>query len=98
MKSFITKIAFFILPIFILLIGVELYFRNAPNAFIVKSNYLKENIGQIEVLILGSSHHQNGLNPKYFSKNTCNLANGSQDIKMDSALFFSNVKRMKSDI
>lgn len=95
MKKFLLKSSFFILPILVLIIGIELYFRNEPNAFIEKASYLKQNKDKIEVLILGSSHHQNGLNPIYFSKKTCNLANGSQDIKMDSALFFSNVKQMK---
>ena len=96
MQKFIPKLLFFIFPLMVLIIGMEIYFRNAPNAFITKADYFKANKDKIEVLILGSSHNQNGLNSKFFTKKTANLSYGSQDIQIDSALFFSNVKQMKN--
>lgn len=87
---------FFLLPIFILFIGIEMYFRHYKNAFAIKAGYLAKHKSDIEVLILGSSHHQNGLNPAFFSHKTCNLAYASQDIKIDSAMFFSNARDMKN--
>jgi hypothetical protein len=96
MKKYSIKLLFFLLPVFILFIGAELYIRNSPNAFITKSEYLKQNKDKIETLFLGESYTQNGINPKYIKGNSCNLAYGSQDIQIDSALFFSNVKKMKS--
>ena len=95
MKKFLFKFILFCLPVLILLLGMELYFRNAPNSFITIANYFNANKQDVEVLILGSSHNQNGFNPKYCKANTLNLSYGQQDIQMDSALFFSNVKQMK---
>ncbi|RZJ29435.1 MAG: hypothetical protein EOO48_07500 [Flavobacterium sp.] len=65
-----------------------------PNPFAIKAHYLERNAGEIEVLIIGSSHHQNGLNPEFFSEKTCNLAYGSQDIQLDSALVFHNIEKL----
>lgn len=95
MKNFLFKISYFIFPILILFFGIEIYFRNTPNAFIEKANHFNKNIDKIEVLILGTSHSQNGINPAYIEIPASNLANGSQDIKIDSALFFSEAKKMK---
>jgi hypothetical protein len=96
MKPFIKKVLVFMLPLLVLFIGVELYFRHYKNAFAVKASFLNKNKSDIEVLILGSSHHQNALNPRFFSEKAANLAYGSQDIRIDSALFFNNVKELKN--
>jgi hypothetical protein len=96
MVKFLKKLVVFLIPILIVYGSIEYYIRNSPNSFITKAKYFKQNEAKIEVLILGTSHSQNGINPKYFKENACNLAYGSQDIQLDSALFFSNVKKMKS--
>ena len=96
MKKFLQKFLMFIIPILLILIGFELYFRNSQNSFITIANYFKKNKETIEVLILGPSHNQCALNPKFFKLKTVNLSYGSQDIQLDSALFFHNVKQMKN--
>lgn len=96
MKIFIQKLILFLLPILLILLGIEFYIRNSPNSFITISDYFKKNKENIEVLILGSSHNQCALNPKFFKMKTVNLSYGSQDIQIDSALFFHNVKQMKN--
>lgn len=73
-----------------------MYIRNSKNAFSAKADYFNKNKQNIEVLVLGTSHNQNGVNPKFFSRNTSNLAYASQNIQLDSAVFFSNVKKMKN--
>lgn len=96
MKNFLQKFLLFLIPILLILIGLESYIRFSPNSFITIANYFKKNKEEIEVLILGSSHNQCALNPKFFKLKTVNLSYGSQDIQLDSALFFHNVKQMKN--
>lgn len=96
MKKFLYKVLFFLLPIVILFFAIEIYIRNSPNSFITKADYLNNNLDKIEVLVLGTSHSQNGINPKFFKRNTANLSYGSQDIQIDSALFFKEVPKLKS--
>lgn len=94
MRKFLIKFCLFILPIIFFFGGIEWYVRNLPNAFITKSKYLKENLNSIQTLVLGTSHSQNGINPKYFSKKTANISYGSQDINTDVALLFHYAPKM----
>ncbi len=96
MKTFLLKSLFFLLPVLLLFAGVEWYIRNSTNSFISKANYFNKNSDSIEVLVLGTSHNQNGVNPKYFTFKTCNLAYASQNIQLDSAVFFSAAKKLKN--
>jgi len=48
------------------------------------------------MMVLGSSHNQNALNPEFLKLKTVNLANASQDIQIDSALFFKYAGEMKA--
>lgn len=84
---------FFSSILLILVLSVEFYILYHPNSFSVKAMYLKKNT-DINVLFLGSSHVQNGVNPKYVDLKAANLAYGSQDIQLNSALFFKNVKKL----
>ncbi len=96
MKQFLYKSLWFLLPVIVIFTAIEIYIRNTENSFITKARYFQKNKEQIEVLVLGSSHNQNGVNPEFFRSKTANLSYGSQDIQIDSALFFSNVKQMKN--
>ena len=96
MKQFLAKSLWFLLPVLLFFTAMEIYIRNSENSFITKAKYFQKNKEQVEVLVLGSSHNQNGVNPKFFRSKTTNLSYGSQDIQIDSALFFSNVKQMKN--
>ncbi|RAR51143.1 hypothetical protein [Flavobacterium lacus] len=96
MKVFSLKLIIFFLPIVVVAVGLEIYFRNVENAFKIKADFQQQNIDKIETLVLGTSHSQNGINPKYFDNLTSNLSFGSQDIQLDSALFFNYIDKMKS--
>src|SRR5215207_1738069 len=96
MKRFIYKSLFFLFPILAFLIGLEIYVRTDANSFKTIATYFENNKSEVEVLVLGSSHNQNGINPKYFTKKTANISYGAQDIKIDSALVFDNIKEMKN--
>ena len=96
MKRLFLKMILFISPLLVLALGVEVYFRNVDNAFKRKANFQHQNLELIESLVLGTSHSQNGINPIHLDKVTSNLSFGSQDIQLDSALFFNYVDKMKS--
>lgn len=93
MKKFILKVSFFIIPLIIPIILIELFITLKPNAFNIKANYIKNN-KDIEVLFLGSSHTQYGINPEIITAKSANLAYARQDYKLDSALFFNYIPQL----
>jgi hypothetical protein len=95
MKKFLRSFSKFILPFIILVVAIELYVLYFPSTFNRKAHYLHDNMGTAELLVLGSSHSQNALNPEFLQLKTVNLANPGQDVQIDSALFFRYVPDMK---
>ena len=87
MKKFILKTALFLLPIAILAITMEYYLRQIPNNYSYKSTYLERNSGDVQILILGSSHPYYGINPDYFSQHTFNASYVSQTLDLDFEIF-----------
>ena len=96
MKKFLLSFSKFILPFTVLVVAIELYVLYYPSTFNRKANYLHANAAAAEMLVLGSSHNQNALNPEFLKLKTINLANASQDVQIDSALFFKYIKDLKS--
>ncbi|GEM54868.1 hypothetical protein B0A58_08435 [Flavobacterium branchiophilum NBRC 15030 = ATCC 35035] len=83
MKIFIKKTFFFILPIIIAFVTIEILIRNIPNDYQVKKSYLDLHAGQIKTLILGSSHTFYGLDPRYIASNCYNASYISQPLNYD---------------
>jgi hypothetical protein len=96
MKRFLFKSFLFTVPTLILIISLELFITFSPNTFYLKSKFFKNNIDSIEVLVLGSSHHQNAINPSYIDFKTSNLAYGGQDVTLDSSLFFKYINKLNN--
>ncbi|RYY51203.1 MAG: hypothetical protein EOO06_01305 [Chitinophagaceae bacterium] len=95
MNQFLSSFLKFIFPFLLLIVGIEMYVIYYPSTFNVKAKYLHANAATTELLILGSSHNQNALNPEYLNLKAVNLANASQDLQIDAALFFKYVPRMQ---
>jgi len=93
MKKFVKKITLFLAPIIITVLFLECFVRMMSSNFYSKVNYIKNN-PDIELLILGSSHNTT-INPKLFNIKTANLAFPMQDIQLDSAIFFNQIKKLK---
>ena len=83
MKAFLKKTTYFILPILVLLIAVELMLRQIPNDYSYKKNYLEKQSNTIKVLFLGNSHAFYGINPDLINEPTFNAAHVSQSIDYD---------------
>ncbi len=96
MKKFLLSFLKFIFPFLLLLVAIELYVLYYPSTFNRKAHYLHANAATAEMMVLGSSHNQNALNPEFLELKTVNLANASQDVQIDSALFFKYAPGMKA--
>lgn len=83
MKHFLLKILFFVVPLILLLIGIEVFSRKTPNAYRFKNEWMDKNAHSVEGLIFGSSHSFYGINPQYMKGKCFNLANVSQTLFYD---------------
>jgi len=98
MKNFFLRIFLFCIPIIIIAIGCEIYVRNMPSFYRQKRDQLVANADSIEVLILGSSHAADGVDPNQFTLYAHNLAFGSQYIYFDRKLvekYLPDLPRLK---
>ena len=86
MKNFLYRILLFFIPLIILTIGGEVYVRTLPNQYKQKRDQLVANADSIEILIMGSSHAMDGIDPGQFSLYAHNLAFASQSIYFDKKL------------
>ncbi|MBI9032684.1 hypothetical protein JEZ13_11875 [bacterium] len=83
MQHYLKKmVLFFIIPI-VLLISLEIVLRLIPNDYKRKREYIHEHGGEIENLILGSSHTYKGIKPDYFLPHSYNLAYSAQSLLFD---------------
>jgi len=82
MKKFSLKLVLLILPFVILFSSME-YYVQTESTFSIKKKFLENNLSSIEVLVFGSSHNQNAINPEFLDKKTSNMAFGSQSISID---------------
>lgn len=94
MKKFIYNLFRFSLPFIVFSFAIHMFIIWYPNTFNLKANFIKNN-PNVEVLFLGSSHTQNGVNPDYINKKSANLAYGGQDYLYDYELFFKLAPKMK---
>lgn len=87
MKKFLHKFILFSIPVLLVWLCLEIFYRYTPNNYSVKNQSLKTKSAEIETLLFGDSHCLYGLNPQYFSSKTFNLGNVSQTIYFDKLLF-----------
>lgn len=86
--KFICKtLLFAVLPAVLFLSAYEAAYRNIPNSYSLKKEYLDTMADSVEVLVLGSSHSYYGINPEYLSLRTFNAANVSQTLDYDALIY-----------
>lgn len=96
MSKLIKKVLLYLLPIFLIFIALEMFYRIVSNDYIVKYNTISKKYNDTEILIFGNSHTFYGLNPKYFDKPTYNLAHISQTLYFDKILFDNYIDKFKN--
>lgn len=94
MKKFLLQLIFFMLPIIISWLLIELLYRDIPNNYSIKHRGVSFN-SNTEVIILGNSHSFYGLNPDYLSKSAYNLSNISQGLQIDEVLLYKHLEKFK---
>jgi len=86
MKRLYIKIILFLLPVLIVWIGLEFFYRSTETNYTFKHKILIKKSDDLETLILGNSHALYGINPKYFNSETLNISNISQSLYFDELI------------
>lgn len=84
MGKFIKHIAIFLFIATFILCIVEMFVRHIPNSYKHNLEILEQNSDSVEVMILGSSHAKQGINPKCFHQKAINMALDGQGIPIDA--------------
>jgi hypothetical protein len=95
MKIFVKNILIFVLPLFLLVIGMDYYLRNMNTLYKEKKNGLITHAHEVDILILGNSHAARGVDPDYFTDYALNIAHAGQSIYFDKELTLQNLKILK---
>ncbi|MHA7941668.1 hypothetical protein ACJOV8_001135 [Formosa sp. 3Alg 14/1] len=96
MRTFLKLFLFFCLPVLVLGCAMEFALRQIPNAYQVKSDYLKAHHNSIKTLLLGSSHILYGVNPEFLTADALNYGHVSQTIDIDYAILRQHVNDLEA--
>lgn len=94
MKKFLFRILVILLPFILFFAWVEIKARQLPNSYAVKKQFLEKRLDSINILVLGSSHAFDDIDPEWFSCCGFNFANTSQGLFQDSQLCLKYSDRM----
>lgn len=86
MKKFVFRALSFLLMPFLVIIITDIYLRTQNTLYKEKFSSALQNKDSVEIIILGNSHANYGVDPKKFDLNTFNLANVNQSIYFDKRL------------
>lgn len=92
--KFFTRVMVYLAPVLLLMLCMEILQRKLPNDYSYKKLQLESQLGEIETLILGTSHTYMGVNPTLFDKPAFNLAATAQTLYFDKFLFEKYYKDM----
>jgi Protein of unknown function (DUF1574) len=96
LKRLIKKSLLLLLP-FISIVGfVEYRLRHVPNEFSSTKAALDAKVGEVEILITGTSHAQTGVAPQILALPAFNLSYGSQSLHYDTQLVMKYLDSMPS--
>ena len=91
---FARKSLLFVLPLIVLIGYVEVKLSRVRNNYNAKRTYFEEQMDSLEVLVLGSSHSELGVDPNCFSRPAFNLSNAHQSLYYDTRLILKYLDRM----
>lgn len=95
MRKFLFDISLFCAVLLALGAGIEALLLFRPNYYSYKRNQLENHLNDIEVLLLGNSHIEEGLNPSVIGHHTFNMAMAGKDPIYDVELVKKYVPQMK---
>lgn len=91
MKNFYKKILLFLVPVLLVWLATEVFYRSVENNYTYKTERIISEYNEIETLVFGDSHAFFGINPEYFSSKTFNIANVSQSLYFDELLLKKHI-------
>jgi hypothetical protein len=94
MKRFFIRLMMILLPFLVVFLIIEYKASRLPNSYAQKKHSLLEQAPNIRVLVLGSSHAFDDINPDFFSCKGYNLANVSQSLFYDTRLCLKYLDRL----
>lgn len=94
MKRFLTRILYFLIPLLLVAVSLEISIRNIDSYYKQKIDGLLEYSDSIEILILGSSHAAEGISPNVFDLFAYNMAFGSQTLYFDERITVKHLEKL----
>ncbi|GGG54664.1 hypothetical protein [Bizionia arctica] len=94
MRKLLTHIGLFLIPILVVWILAELFYRTVPNTYTYKNNQILNENNDVNMLVFGDSHTFYGINPEWLSVSSFNLANISQTIYFDKLLLEKHINHL----
>jgi len=82
-RRFTYQTFLFLIPVLLIVIGIEVLVRNIPSGIKVASAYMKEEQGDINTLILGASQNKRAINPEFLTDKALSVAGTRQGYKTD---------------
>lgn len=96
MVLFLKRFFIFIVLPFVLIIITDGFLRNKNSLYREKIQGAIQDKEKIEIVILGNSHANYGVDPNAFDKYAFNLANVNQSIYFDKRILLSNLQEFKN--
>lgn len=96
MKLFIKKLIYFLVFPIVFVLVMDIWLRNQESLYSVKYEGALLNKDSIEILILGNSHANYGVDPEAFEMYAYNMANVSQSIYFDKRLTTSLIDSLSN--
>ena len=94
LKKIAVRLLAFSLPFILVFMLIEWKARQLPTSYLIKEHALQSNMTSLNILILGSSHAFDDLDPSGFSCRGYNLGNSSQSLFYDTRLCLKYIDRM----
>lgn len=96
MKQFLITLSKFGALLLVMLIAIEVGLLYRPNVYSYKRQYVEDHQKDIKVLLLGSSHVEEGINPALLGEGAFNMAISARLNEYDAALAEKYVPGMDS--
>jgi hypothetical protein len=93
-KKFLLRIMLILFPFLLFFAWIEIKARQLPNSFALKKQKIEKQLDSIHILVLGSSHAFDDIDPEWFSCYGFNFANSAQSLFHDSQLCLQYEDRM----
>ena len=94
MRRFFIRFMIILLPFLVVFLVIEYKASQLQNSYAQKKHSLREQAQTINILVLGSSHAFDDINPVFFSCKGYNLSNKSQSLFYDTRLCLNYLDRL----